>query len=175
MKNINIKVVLGIIFIGFIKTQEVILKTCSRDRLLDCPYNSLCTQIHNDANEALKCICIESYHLNPIWLNYEKLNSSEILNEHYCLPTNMTSSTEENKLLVYIRSPARKEHLAYGILMVLLAAALATAVLYGISVLKPLKRTKSMYQKLKYKRRNITPLQEMDELELNRRYEMQTL
>lgn len=74
-----------------------------------------------------------------------------------------------------MRSPARKEHLAFGILMVLLAATIATAVLYGIKVLNPVKRTKAAYQKLKYKRRNMSPLHEMDELELNRRYEMQTL
>lgn len=153
----------------------VLVKTCSRDNLLDCPLYSLCTQINNDDNEALKCICIEQFQLNPNWSNYDNLNTSIILQEHYCLPNNNGSKTQENKLLVYIRSPARKEHLAYGILMVLVAAALATAVLYGLKVLKPLKRTKSVYQKLKYKRRNITPLQEMDELELNRRYEMQTL
>lgn len=152
------------------------MKTCSRDNVLNCPANSLCTQISKDDKEALKCLCLENYQLNPDYVFYDHDNSTELLNISYCLPSNWTSSKqEENKLLVYIRSPARKEHLAYGILMVLVAAALATAVLYGIKVLRPLKRTKAAYQKLLYQRRNITPLQELDELELNRRYEMQTL
>ncbi|KNC24225.1 hypothetical protein FF38_03292 [Lucilia cuprina] len=161
---------------GSIIKAQVILKTCSRDNLLDCPNNSLCTQINVDHNEALKCICIENYQLNPNWSEYEHLNNSILLQEHYCLASKDTAEIKQpNKLLVYIRSPARKEHLAYGILMVLAAAALATAVLYGIKILKPLKKTKAVYQQLKYKRRNITPLQELDELEMNRRYEMQTI
>lgn len=152
------------------------MKTCSRDNVLNCPANSLCTQISQDDKEALKCLCLENYQLNPAYIFQENLNGTDLINIDYCLPSNWTASIQqENKLLVYIRSPARKEHLAYGILMVLLAAALATAVLYGLKVLRPLKRTKLVYQKLLYQRRNITPLQEMDELELNRRYEMQTL
>ncbi|TMW53810.1 hypothetical protein DOY81_001095 [Sarcophaga bullata] len=178
MKNIT-KVCLTMIWWWSIIKAEELLKTCTIENLLVCPTNAVCVKLpnYNDTKE-LKCLCIDGYQLNSIWHGYDNLNNSLITLDHYCLPINHTTmapTTEVNKLIVYLRSPARREHLVFGILLVLLAAGLATGLLFGLKVLKPIKRSKAVYKRLKYKRQYITPLQELDELELNRHYEMQTL
>ena len=155
------------------------VKTCASENLLVCPTNAVCTKLpnYNDTKE-LKCLCMDGYQLNSNWQIYDNLNNSLITLEHYCLPINhtiMATTTEVNKLIVYLRSPARREHLVFGILLVLLAAGLSTGFLFVLKMLKPIKRSKAVYKKLKYKRHNIIPLQELDELELNRHYEMQPL
>ncbi|XP_073840066.1 uncharacterized protein [Musca autumnalis] len=162
-----------------------LLKSCSLDTTpqLDCPPNSLCTRINPKDNSTetsdLKCICLQNYHLNPKWDDTDDFTPTLAPEQSYCIPAADTinknnDEDEPHKIVVYIRSSANPQHLVFGIIMILLGVTLVTAVLYGIKVLRPVKRTKAAYKMLKNRRQNITPLQEMDELEMNRRYEMQT-
>lgn len=152
-----------------------IVKSCSLDTpLLVCPPNSLCARISSTEPSDLKCICLQNYHLNPKWEESDDFTPTLAPEQEYCLPGAETNGDEPHKIVVYLRSTANPQHLVFGIVMVLLGVTLVTAVLYGIKVLGPVKRTKAAYKMLTNRRKNITPLQEMDELEMNRRYEMQT-
>ncbi|XP_075145600.1 uncharacterized protein LOC142220385 [Haematobia irritans] len=143
----------------------------------DCPSNSLCTRINATNPNDLKCICLQNYQLNPQWKGSDDtVNSTSDKEERYCIPAaaHGNGTEEQSKIIVYIRSASDPHHLVFTIVMILLAVTLITALIYGLKVLRPIKRTKAAYKQLKNRRQNITPLQEMDELELNRRYEMQT-
>ncbi|XP_013108024.2 uncharacterized protein LOC106087513 [Stomoxys calcitrans] len=145
----------------------------------DCPSNSLCTRINATNPQDLKCICLEGYQLNPKWKGSDDIAAADDSNEgeeNYCTPNNPASAngTEQGKIIVYVRSASDPQHLVFTIVIILLGVTIVTAVFYGLKVLRPIKRTKAAYKTLQNRRQNITPLQEMDELELNRRYEMQT-
>lgn len=153
---------------------------------MDCPPNSVCIRINATNPEDLKCICLEHFQYNPKWQEDGDVEEDEIQHkstvaattsqDNYCIPTGPEREDEavEHKVVVYMRSATNPQHLVFGILMILLGVTLVTAVLYGITALRPIKRTKAVYKKLKNRRQNITPLHEMDELEMNRRFEMQT-
>ena len=149
-------------------------KNCSIDTpATDCPINSVCSLQGN----ATKCICNVNYELNSAWQFAEPNATHEVL---YCkrqvnsTPNVPAETTEENKVVYYIRTTSNTQHLGFAIVMVLLFAILSTAFCYVLKVLRPVKRTKKFYRKMRYQRNNVRPLQEFDEIDLERRNDEST-
>lgn len=142
-------------------------KNCSLINSTECPKYSKCS------NETLKCVCLQNYKFNPTWQNDAVNTAKEFI---YCtkvanntLSETIETTTEKNKVLIYVLTAPNTHHLGFAILMVLLFAILSTAFCYLLKVARPIKRTKKLYRNIKYKRQNVRPLQEFDEIDLERR------
>lgn len=78
----------------------------------------------------------------------------------YSEPANKTGTTEHNRL------PAKSEHLAVVVLLVLFAVIIVTLILYGIVVLRPISRTQAIYHRIKLKRSNHNRLEEFYDIDM---------
>ncbi|XP_030563665.1 uncharacterized protein LOC115764636 [Drosophila novamexicana] len=127
------------------------LKNCTIQG--ECPDHSICTKVVDNFG----CICWQGYHLNPDW------SASDLDNTDwdYCVrqPANKT-------VIVHNRLPAKSEHLAVAILLVLFGVIVVTLVLYCFVALRPISRTRAAYRRMQLRRSNHRRLQEFDDIDM---------
>uniref|UniRef100_A0A1A9X1U7 EB domain-containing protein n=1 Tax=Glossina brevipalpis TaxID=37001 RepID=A0A1A9X1U7_9MUSC len=140
--------------------------TCELDKLDSCPVYSVCSS-------TLECTCLQGFHLNPNWSKETSKQFNQIV--EYCLPLwNTTDQMDiDNKFVVFLRSPAKGEKLLFSLLMIILTAIMFMVVICMVKFLKPIKRTRAVYKIVKNKRQSKHILNESDELDLQRHYDIE--